>query len=159
MSGEALRSGPVSVRVDTAQFRALFGKTSQVDKKLKTALRKNIREVTKAIVKDVQAEVLKPPTYKSAANTKSTGLRKNIAANVKVKINTGAKPGVTIVSSGLMARGYDGTRRWRHPVFGNFDVWTSQFGRPYFRNVIEPRKDEVRKAVADAMEEALRSLK
>jgi hypothetical protein len=148
------------VRVDTTEFKRLFDKSSQVDKKLKTALRKNIRIAGEKAADAARIEV-------DSGGGSKTGLRMGIAAGIKVKVMTGARAGVTIVASSSampagkesLVRAWEGSKGWRHPVFGRWvEGQPNQHGHPYFAKPIFAQRDNVRKAVEDAMTEALRSL-
>jgi len=147
-------SGGVTVHADVDQFRRLFAKSSQVEAKLKTALRRTIRQAAGVAADAVKSEV------------GSGNLRSKIAAGVSVKVMTGSRAGVTIVaSSKAMGPGQESlvrawTKRagWRHPVFGR-DAWTQQVGNPgFFDRPITGRREQIRAAVEKAMEEAARSL-
>jgi len=150
-------SGAVTVHADTTEFKRLFAKSSQVEAKLKTALRRNIRQAAGVAADAVKSEV------------GSGNLRSKIAAGVSVKVMTGVRAGVTIVaSSKAMGPGQESlvrawTKRagWRHPVFGTWlpDV-PPQVGNPgFFDRPITGRKEQIRKAVEAAMVEAAASLK
>lgn len=147
-------SGSVTTHADVTQFKRLFDKSSQVDKKLKTALRKNIRQAAGVAADAVKSEL------------GSGALRSAIAAGISVKVMTGARAGVTIVASSKamgpgqesLVRAWESKKGWRHPVFGK-DAWTHQMGNPYFRKTITDHREQIRKAVEDAMSEALTSLK
>lgn len=168
----------VDVSVEARQFVELFGKASQVEPKLKTALRRNMRNAAKDIVKAVQAEVTKPPlSGGSSRSTRrsdemgvgATPLRTAIARGIKQEIRTGANSkavGVAIRASSSslhgsrkkLVRRYD-RGEWKHPVFGDKDIaWVSQKGRPYFGSVISKHKPQMRAAVQKAMDEAAASL-
>ena len=151
-------AGSVTTRADTTEFKRLFDKSSQVDKKLMTALRRNIR------IAGEQAADASRMAVDSGGSSK-TGLRMAIAAGIKVKVMTGARAGVTIVASSSsmpagkerLVRAWEGAKGWRHPVFGT-DTWTVQHGHPYFAKPIFAQRDNVRTSVENAMEEAARSL-
>ena len=148
----------VTTRADVSEFKRLFDKSSQVDKKLMTALRRNIR------VAGEKAADASRLAVDSGGGSK-TGLRMGIAAGIKVKVMTGARAGVTIVASSSsmpagkerLVRAWEGKKGWRHPVFGT-DTWVVQHGHPYFAKPIFDRRNDVRAAVEKAMEEAARSL-
>lgn len=152
----------MALRVEADDFKRLFARSSQVDTKLRTALRRNIRDAATVAVADVQRTVLGTPVTRSA-QPRSRGLRAGIAAGVKVSIMTGnTRVGVAVTSRGFLARAYDkpGPRGWRHPVFGNTGVWVSQVGRPgYFTQVIPKHQPQITVAVRAAMQEAVDSLK
>jgi len=152
----------VTTHADTTEFKRLFDKSSQVDKKLMTALRRNIRVAGERAADASRREV-------DSGGPSKTGLRMGIAAGIKVKVMTGARAGVTIVASsaqmpagkGSLVRAWEigggSAKGWRHPVFGK-DVWVTQKGHPYFAKTIFDRRNDVRAAVEKAMEEAARSL-
>lgn len=139
--------------VDTTSFRALFSRSSQVEPKLRTALRRNIRNAAKGLADEVKAEA-QAGQYQTNA-----GLRSRIASGVKVAILTGAnREGVRITSSGLLAAGWQSPKGWRHPVFGG-NKRVQQFGRPgYFYRTIGAGAPRVRTAVEQAMAEAVASM-
>jgi hypothetical protein len=41
----------------------------------------------------------------------------------------------------------EGKKRWRHPVFGNREVWVNQPSQPYFYNVLRVAGPASRRAV------------
>jgi len=144
----------ITTHADVTEFRRLFSKSSQVDRVLMRALRRNIRAAAGVAADAVKSEV------------GSGLLRSAIASGVKVKVMTGARAGVTIVasSSGMPAgkeslvRAWTAKKGWRHPVFTK-DTWVQQVGNPgFFDRPITGRKEQIRAAVEKAMEEAARSL-
>lgn len=159
-------STPAVLTADTSQFRALFGKSSQVDAKLRAALRKRLRQAAQAAAADARMAALQPGRTVGKHPT-SAGLRRGIAAGIKVSILTGnTRAGVVIRqdASGLtgsrrsLVRGWEAQRGWRHPVFGNRGAWAQQQGRPYFYEVIKRHQPQVTQAVEDAMRDAVASL-
>ena len=181
-------SGSAEFTVDTRDFRELFARSSQVEPKLRTALRRRIRDAAKGVAEDVKAEALQPGegvgtkdgwtprlvrTKKgtrvrlerryayAAGRGRSTGLRRGIAAAVRVGILTGnARSGVRITTNAPLAGAWQARRGWRHPVFGDRDAWVQQRGRPdYFYGTVWDGRERVRSAVEGAMQEAADSLK
>ena len=174
----------IEVHADVAEFKRLFDKSSQVNKVLKTALRKNIRVAGEKAADAARLAV-------DSGGSSKTGLRMGIAAGIKVKVMTGNRAGVTIMASSsqmsagkeTLVRAWAARKGWRHPTFQREDaqaggkslrrrltrlatgahgadkVWVTQMGHPgYFSDSIYDRRDDVRKAVEDAMAEAVRSL-
>lgn len=165
-------SGSAEFTVDTKDFRTLFSRSSQVEPKLRTALRRRIRNAAKGLAEEVKAEALKPgegsqrregilrrKVYRAGAG-RSTGLRQGIADSVKVNILTGStRQGVRITANGTLAGAWQG-KGWRHPVFEDRETWVAQRGRPgYFHKTIGHGSARVREAVEAAMQEAADSLK
>lgn len=165
----AAGSAPVTTHADVADFKALFGKSSLVEAKLKTALRRNIRQAA-GVAADASRAQAEQAGGTVSANPRSTGLRAGIAAGIQVKVMTGKRAGVTIVaSSKAMGAGRESlvraweigggsARGWRHPVYGH-DVWTTQRGHPYFAKTIFDHRPGIRAAVESSMTEAAASLK
>lgn len=50
-----------------------------------------------------------------------------------------------------LPRRWDLPNGWRHPVFGNRDVWVQQIGHPYFRTTVTAGRDQVTAGVITAM--------
>lgn len=152
-------SAGLTVEVDTKDFRTLFSRSSQVEPKLRTALRRNIRDAAKGVAEEVKAEAMGQGVT-SARRARSRGLRASIAASVKVGILTGAsRQGVRITEGAPMGAAWQADRGWRHPVFGSRSAWARQVGRPgYFYRTIGAGAPRVRSAVEDAMNEAVKSL-
>ena len=145
----------LNVSVDAAQFRALVGKSSTLEPKLKAALRRKIREQAEPAAAAVRAAVMSGPAVKA-----DRGMRAKIAASVKTSIvGTGNSAGVRITVQAPMAGAWESKKGWRHPVFGH-DVWAKQSGNPgWFRKSIYSRREQVRQGVEAAMREALDALK
>lgn len=181
-------SGSAEFTVDTKDFRTLFARSSKVESKLRTALRRRIRDAAKGVAEDVKAEALKPgegvgtkagwtPRIVRTKNGtrvrmerkydystgrgRSTGLRQNIAGAVKVGILTGnSRSGVRITTNAPLAGAWQARRGWRHPVFDDRDTWVQQKGRPdYFYGTVWDGRDQVKSAVESAMQEAADSLR
>lgn len=96
------------------------------------------------------------------------GLRASTARAIKSKVNyTGFKIGARISvdpsalppSQRRLPRHLDNPDGWRHPVWGNRDVWAQQFGSPYFSGPISRHRHQVRRDVRDAVNDVMRTLK
>lgn len=152
-------------RVDVAQFRALAGKSSQLDPKLKRALRKRLKDAAGPAVQDVKTTVLSAPAS-GGASGEHTGLRQGLADGVKVTLMTGKNAGIQIrnTGSGLPAsqkklvRAYNKPGGWRHPVFKT-GAWVKQLGRQFFEARIVTHQAEFTEAARAAMKDALDTLK
>jgi hypothetical protein len=92
------------------------------------------------------------------ASKRSTGLRTRIAAATKLQITA---KGVRFVvnssqlpeSQRTLPRHLDSPKGWRHPVFGNREVWVDQKGGPWFADTIKRRAPEFRSAIVKAMDD------
>lgn len=151
----------VAIRVESRDFARLFGRSAAVERKLKTTLRRNIRIAGKDVVVDLQNEV------RGGSYGTNRGLRDRIAAGIGVSLMTGAKPGIVITASPKamqdneksMVAAWQSKKGWRHPAFGNPEVWVSQMGRPFFFSTVARRRDQITTVVRAAMVEAAESLK
>lgn len=99
---------------------------------------------------------------------RSTGLRSRVASSIGV---SQTKKGIRIRASATkigpygasLAKYLDGTlpgrRDWRHPVFGDREVWVTQHGSPWFFTTINKHRTAFRKAVFDVLNETAEELK
>ena len=124
---------PLEVSADQRDFAEFLGKTSTLDRKLKTSLRKKVREAGKEAAEAVQAEVAKPPLHKGKGTriegkAQSRGLRSKIAQGIAASIATSSPDtaGVAIKASSKalpadqkrLLKKYNSERGWRHPSIG-----------------------------------------
>ncbi|HEX3778439.1 MAG TPA: hypothetical protein VHX38_02145 [Pseudonocardiaceae bacterium] len=84
-------------------------------------------------------------------------LREAAARTVKLKVTT---RGIQIISDSkampqkqqTLPKRLDSPKGWRHPVFGNREVWVTEKGKPWFGATIQKYAPDFRAAVVDAME-------
>jgi len=158
--------------VDAWQFSRLFDKTSQVDPKLRAALRRRLRRLANEAAREVQYEALKPGRTQAHGASRHADrgfLRAGIAGGVKVQMPTSSKSkrvGVFIKATGAalpasqrpMVRRWNRDKGFRHPVYGHRDRWVKQYGHPYFQAVLDAKAPGLAREVRAAMDEALTSL-
>jgi hypothetical protein len=73
-------------------------------------------------------------------NTRSTGLRNRVARSLALEVKTTGAPRIRFVAKREkmpagqenLPRHLDNPKGWRHPVFGNREMWVSQRGTPWF---------------------------
>ncbi|MFG3418746.1 hypothetical protein [Micromonospora sp. NPDC048063] len=73
-------------------------------------------------------------------NTRSTGLRDRVARSLALEVKTSGAPRVRFVSKREkmpagqenLPRHLDNPKGWRHPVFGNREMWVAQRGGSWF---------------------------
>lgn len=73
-------------------------------------------------------------------NTRSTGLRDQVARSLTLEVKTAGSPRVTFVAKRermpagkeSLPRHLDNPKGWRHPVFGNREMWVAQKGGSWF---------------------------
>jgi hypothetical protein len=155
----AKASEDISAELDPAALRALLADVRGFDKHLYTGLRRELRGAGESGVKAVQARILSAP-----ART-DVGLRRGLAAGVRVAIRNGAKAaGVSITETGsklpadkrVLVKLFD-KPSFRHRVYGG-DTWVTQAGRPNFGSVLDERKADMQAAAQRALNDALRTI-
>jgi len=147
----------------------------EVDQKSLTALTSALRkeadgkELTRDLVKMLTVAVSPAAaaartaihSMSSQGKTVGPGLRSAVAARVAVQVRTGGRsPGVAIrARKAGMPRGFRNApkrlnaRKWRHQVYGNPDVYTTQTGRPgWFDATIARHRAAAIKAAEKAMD-------
>lgn len=73
-------------------------------------------------------------------NTRSTGLRQRVARALSLEVKTSGSPRVRFVAKPekmppgqeKLPRHLDNPKGWRHPVFGNTEMWVAQKGGSWF---------------------------
>jgi hypothetical protein len=132
-----------SLRPSGASLRTIGRELRDMDSRKVTGIFRDALEPAAApFVRAVKASALAIPV----AGTKQTGLRARIAAcaetatwgtgrtvNVAVQMNPQRMP------RGEMALplGMEGAKRWRHPVYGDREVWVTQAPHPYFHQAAD----------------------
>lgn len=157
--------GDVRVEIDKAQLRDLLAEVKEFDPMLARALRKRLRQIAGEIADAMQAEVKRsPPTGGRSPGSHRT--RQQIAEGIGVKVATGKRRQGVFVSGSAkrmangraaMPRAYN-KRTFRHPIFGT-RKWISQRGNPYFGTTIKRYEETAEQAVADALTEALTTVR
>lgn len=164
--------GDQFVTVDSHELRRLIAQLGEIsDRKLKTALRRTLRESADLAVKGVRDEVLKPPPARegSGARPRSTGLRSDLAAATKASLTKGSERNggqVSIVTADArlqarhrgMAKAYN-ARQFRHPLWGNRDRWATQRGQAnYFGRGVMGLREEMMRRLQAAMDDVTKHL-
>lgn len=114
----------------------------------------------RAAVRHVNVRAAPPSKHPGRGGRKGRGLRSTIAGAVQVSTRNVTAAGIRIeVALGRMPPGMrslpayvDGRGRWRHPVFGNTNVWVGQRGEPWFVPTILKHTPQFRAAVQRAMD-------
>jgi hypothetical protein len=163
-------------RVDAHEFSRLMREVKDFDRKLATAIRKDLREEGKRVAAKVADEVRTGPPPNDNPRV-TAGTRRRIADGVRVAIGTGMgkKGGSVRIVAGAkalapnrkrMVKLWERENGWRHPVYqrdgagglSQTDAWVHQQGRPYFNPTIRGETDALRDAVARAMKQAAEAL-
>lgn len=141
-------------------FKAVEEALRAIDKSLPSKFRDAMRQALEPAVNEAKKNVLAIPTH----GPKHTGLRARVAKGVK----TVASPGgsdvgfVRVITTmpkdeAIIPRGMDRQEGWRHPVFGNKNVWVTQHtGGSWFRVAMSHAEKPIKEALHKALEDAAR---
>lgn len=158
---------PVEYTVDQKAVHVLAAamKAEADGKALRRDLLREIRDAARPLVPSLQSAVRALPDVSPA--TASPSLREAVASQITVGARlSGRSTGVKVtVGTKKDPRGFrfagrklNSRRGWRHPVFGNREVWATQTGREWFEPTILTRREEVQRAVMDAVEAMARRI-
>lgn len=165
---DAVRSAPSKGRQGLGHRRRAAHTLSRT-KRLSTARAKQIATkkfgAERVRVEDVEAVKTAHRAKQAAKAEAGAGLRESIARATSGSISTGSKTtGVSVswrVRAAKMAnsqrklpKDFNRAKGWRHPVFGDRQVWVTQHGAPYFDVVIKRHEDYLRDRVVDGMQRA-----
>jgi len=148
------------------EIQRIAERLRQVDKKLPARLRKELRKAAQPAVQAAKREARSLPSRGVKGGTsrhphRRNQLRRKLARGVRVQASTGGRRGAGLrivtamptASEALLPRGFDSPEGFRHPVFGNRDVWVRQDGASWFRQPIGRQSHEVRARVARVIDE------
>lgn len=106
-----------------------------------------------------RGRVLGLPTPRNAGHT---GLRAKVAAGVHVeRLSTGAvrvQTSMPARSEGIIPRGLDRAKGWRHPLFGDKDHWFSNPGYDWFLSTFRNGGDEIERDLKSVLDRAAREI-
>lgn len=164
-------------KVDTAEFVAFYKALAQFDPELKKALRKRLIDLAKPVVSQVKAAELGLSSNRELGGTRkkkgaTLGFRASLAAATKADFNgtgRGAVLHVRVSTSRFLAVSgrprtlpfyMEGRRKreWRHPVFGNKDVWVGQKPKPYLGEIVARNKPAFALAVENAVNDVVKEI-
>jgi len=134
------------------------------DKEITKRFRKELRAAAAPFVPAVRAAIDDIPVKGTSG---STGLRKRLKKDTKLPVRTVGKN--ASVSIGLPGAGMpsgqralpaamEGTKKWRHPVFGDTDVWVQQEPHPYFYRTVRPMGVAAKAAVNRVVNQITRDI-
>jgi hypothetical protein len=132
-------------------------------KQIRLQLSRELRDVVRPLVPRVKAAWLSAPSRGHGGSTRrGPDLRSLLARATRSEVRlTGKLAGVRVrtdgrkMPDGMRALpGYaEGIRRrpWRHPVFGNPELWVQQDPFPRFYQAVQPNEAQAREAVEQAV--------
>lgn len=137
---------------------------------LQAKLRRNLRDAGRPVLAELRTAVVGVQVTSSrggkAHPSYSRQLRQRVAKALRLSV---AYRGIRFNVQGsamgdaqygaALAKYLDGQlagyRRWRHPVFGQAEVWAEQSGRPWFFVTIMANADQFEAACVDAVNEII----
>lgn len=135
------------LRSDWSEMLHLSDRIAQVPKELRAGLRPAMREVGQKVLADAR---------------KNAAWSTRIPGALELRISTEGKNAGVVVQARKQdaphARPFEGITQgstFRHPVFGNTDVWVSQAARPFLLPAARAHKDEAVRVVLAAIDDAL----
>ena len=163
------------IDIDSAEFAKLVKEVANVEPEFRKSVRKMLKEKADPIVNEVKQAVLSIPSEKGEAQTgrkkrgENQGLRASVAGAVVAEINPtkrGAIAKIRVSTTKFMSASgrprtlpyyLEGRRKraWRHPVFGDREVWVNQKPHPFLGVTVVPHKQEFATAVVQALDEAI----
>ena len=145
-----------------AVVRALRGLAD--GKELRKELTQGMRGVLRPLVPRVKAAYLAGPSKGRRRRRQGPDLRTLLARSVRLEVRTAGKlAGARIrvdgrrmpPGMGALPRHWEGPAeggRWRHPVFGNREVWVGQESHPTFYRTIRPDEAQARREIEQVVD-------
>lgn len=134
-------------------------------KELRKELTTGIRDEVRPIVAQVKAAYRAGPSR--GGSRRGPRLRATLAKATRLEVRTsGRQAGVRIrvdgrkMPDGMKAiqKHYEGVLNWRHPVFGDRDVWVHQQSHPTFYRTVQPNAERIRQRVNEIAADVLRKV-
>lgn len=127
----------------------------RIDGEIPREARDTIERDAKTLAEVARGRVLGLPT---PANAGHTGLRAKVAAGVHVERqgNGGVRVQTSMPtrSEGIIPRGLDRAKGWRHPLFGDKNHWFSNPGYDWFISTFSNAEDKIEKDLTSVLERA-----
>lgn len=145
--------------VPGAEINRVANALRKLDKKLPAKLRKDLKASTKPMILKAKANAKQIPVETRDARR----IRRKIATGVKAQAATGKKVRVRIVTSmpqapmAMIPRGFQSPTGWRHPVFGNREVWVRQLPKDseqWFMDAMRDGREETMQNILRTLQEA-----
>lgn len=133
-----------SISVDTSDFKNFARDLRAADPALAASLRKKLKEAGDIVAVDARARA---------------SFSKQIAPTIRTSVRvTSVSVSARGVLADLMELGNKGgsVGAFRHPVFGNKNVWVSQSMHPYLQPAVDAKGDEACERIFDALDDAVR---
>lgn len=155
------------VQIEGLQSLVRAIRAEEDGKELRKELAKNLRTELKPAAALAKSGIMSMPS-RGVGPGHSPGLRSSIARKIRPEVKLGGNwSGARVKAFKTRnVRGFPNapkrtnrSKGWRHPVFGNTDVWVDQHGMEnWFDNAFEGQADKYRQAIQDAMEAMARRI-
>lgn len=135
--------------LDTTDFKSFSRALRRAQPVLAKGLRVQLRAAGELVAEEARGQVSGasksiPPTIK----VRTSGV------TVSVIAGGNGKPLAGLFELGNASGGGGGT--FRHPVYGNQDVWVNQPMHPFLGKALDAKKDEAMVLVVNALDDAIR---
>lgn len=166
MPGKEAVDVQIKTSADLARVHAGLGRMAD-GKRLRKEFVKEVRAEVRPVAAKVRAAYRANPSKNQPNTPAGRGdLRKLLARAVTVQVRTGRNATVSLKVDGRkMPEGmkgvpslYERRRPWRHPVYGNREVWVSQRGQPTFDRIVRQAAPGVRRRVGKIAEGVARDV-
>lgn len=146
---------------DSERMRRVANELRAVNARFPREFRKQLAQAVKPLINQAKAKIRSMPTH----GAKHTGLRRRIARGTKASIATSRAPHVAVVvrmkepAEKNIPGFIDRQAGWRHPVFGNRNVWVHQeSGISWFKETMQDGRKETRRRLQRVINEAVDSI-
>ena len=140
--------------IDARELKRLAADLRKVAPEVRKQLPKRMRQAAEPIRQE--AEARKPASdFRVGVRFKASG---RDGATVKIVATSRKRPELP----GLLERGNAGSRnpsRFRHPVFGDRDVWVEQATRPFLAPALHDKREEAIRNIAEIVDDVERVLR
>ncbi len=128
---------------DLVAFRQAIAELKDMPKEIRKELRPALRKAADPIVTAARAAASWSTRIPAAIGVRI------LKRGVEIRVNQKKAP------HGRVYEGLSGMT-FHHPVFGDRQAWVAQRARPYLLPAVRAHRDEVRKAIADVVEQVAR---
>ena len=162
--------------IDRSEFISFYKSVGEVNPEIQKSMRKRLNVVGRSIVAEVKKTVLDLPSKVEKGDAPKGyenlfSLRRAIASSVKSRFSATGKGGalqIRVSSTEFTALSgrprtipyyLEGRRkRWRHPVFGDRNVWVEQAPKPFLAvTAYKPQNvDKVYDALRESIDDGLK---
>lgn len=138
------------ISVDADDFRNFQRTLKTLDKEISKALNRELRKV-------IGSTIVPAARQNASWSSRIPGAIKPTVGTTKIGARVASRQAPHGRAYEGLAKGVRSNASFRHPVFGNRDVWVSQRTRPYLQPAFDDNAGEATKAAEEAIEKAARA--